>query len=64
MASDSNSPKAHRREGCLATAQIKPVIVALFRCTSSELFFSCLTPAPGRAAGGRRLDFAPQAQAA
>jgi hypothetical protein len=25
-ASDSNSPKAHRREGYLATVQIKPVI--------------------------------------
>jgi hypothetical protein len=39
MASDSNSPKVHRREGQLATAQIKPVIFPLFRCTSTELIF-------------------------
>jgi len=40
-AKDSNSPKAHRREGYLATLQIKPVIFTLLRCTSAELLFSC-----------------------
>jgi hypothetical protein len=40
-ARDSNSPKAHRREGYLATVQIKPVKYNLLRCTFSELAFSC-----------------------
>jgi hypothetical protein len=38
---DSNSPKAHRREGYFTTAQIKPIISALFCCKFSELLFSC-----------------------
>jgi hypothetical protein len=37
-ASDSSSLNVHRREGYYATVQIQPVIFALFRCTSSELF--------------------------
>jgi hypothetical protein len=40
-ASDSSSSKAHRREGYFTTVQIKPVIFTLFRCTSTELLFSC-----------------------
>jgi hypothetical protein len=40
MVNDSNSPKVHRREGYLATAQIKPVIFTLLRCVSTDLF-SC-----------------------
>jgi hypothetical protein len=34
------SPKAHRRDGYLTTAQIKPVNFSLFRCTSAKLLFS------------------------
>jgi hypothetical protein len=38
-ADDLSLSKVHRREGYLATAQIKPVIFTLLRCTSAELFF-------------------------
>ena len=40
-ASDSSSPKVHRRVGQLATVPIKPNIRTLPRCTSDELSFSC-----------------------
>jgi hypothetical protein len=40
-ANDSNSPKVHRREDYLAAIQIRPVIFILFRCISTEFFFSC-----------------------
>jgi len=39
-ASDSSSSKVHRREGDVATVQIKPMIFTPFHCTSAELFFS------------------------
>jgi hypothetical protein len=38
---DSNSPKVHRREGYLASVQIKPVILTMVRFASAELFFFC-----------------------
>jgi hypothetical protein len=37
-ASDSNSPKIHRRESYLASVQMKPVILNLLRCRSNELY--------------------------
>jgi hypothetical protein len=40
-ASDSSSSEVHRREGYLATVQIKAVIFTLLSCTSTELLFSC-----------------------
>jgi len=40
-ANKSRSSKEHRREGNRATVKIKPLIIALFRCTSAKLFFSC-----------------------
>ena len=51
-ANDSNSPKVHRREGYLATAQIKPVIFTLFRCTSAEFFLLLLRQRRGTAGNG------------
>jgi hypothetical protein len=38
---DSKSPKVHRREGYLATVQMKLVIFTVLRCTSAELFSPC-----------------------
>jgi hypothetical protein len=38
---ESSSSKVHRREGYLATVQMKPVIFSLFRCTSTKFFFFC-----------------------
>jgi len=40
-ANDPTSPKVHYREGYLATVQIKPGALILFRCTSAEFLFSC-----------------------
>jgi hypothetical protein len=40
-ASESNSPKVHRREGYFASVQMKPVVFTLFRSTSVVFFFSC-----------------------
>jgi|AntAceMinimDraft_5_1070358.scaffolds.fasta_scaffold67237_2 hypothetical protein len=38
---DENSSKVRRREDKLASVQIKPDIIILSRCKSTELFFSC-----------------------
>jgi hypothetical protein len=40
-ASDSNSPKKHRRRGYLANVLIKLVVFTLFRCISAGLFAFC-----------------------
>jgi len=63
-ANDSSASKVHRREGHLATAQIKPVNFSLLRYKPAELLFSCKAPAPGRAAEGPRRGYVPQAQTA
>jgi hypothetical protein len=38
---DKNWSKVPRREDLLATVQIKPDVLTLSRCTSTQLFFSC-----------------------
>jgi hypothetical protein len=58
-ANDSNSPKVHRREGYLATFQMKPEKFTLLRCTSAELFFSCRdsVTAPRATAWAQKIGF-------
>jgi hypothetical protein len=55
-ANDPSSSKVHRREGCPATVQIKPIVFTLFRCTSAELLFSCC----GSVAAPRASAWAPR----
>jgi hypothetical protein len=46
---DKYSSKVRHREDSLDTAQIKPDIFTLSRCTSAELFFSCYDSVAARA---------------
>ena len=67
-ANDSKSSKVHRQGGYFTTAQIKPEIFTLLRCTSTEFIFHLLNTCPWqgrlRATVVARRGLVPQAHAA
>jgi hypothetical protein len=64
IASDSNSPKAHRHEGYLENLQKKAGNVYADPLYICRVVLLLLNACPGRAAGGSRRGAVPQTQAA